>query len=148
MARRRVLPKICVRRQQNPRRAKAALQSVLVAKDLLQRVERVTGSRQPFNRHHAPALRLYGQHEAAPDGKAVEQHGAGAADAVLAAEMSAREVEVVAEEVGERGPGLGRALHRRAIHGQTDGPFHAPLPERSSAAPRVRSASTAATRRR
>jgi hypothetical protein len=48
------------------------------------------------------AVGLDGQHQAGAHGLAVEQDGAGTAHAVLAADVGAGEIEVVAEEVGRR----------------------------------------------
>ncbi len=78
------------------------------------------------------------------DGLAVEQHRAGAADAVLATDVGAREPEVLAEEVGEGAArlDLGRALG--AVHRHLD--FHQAAT--SAASVRTRRASTCATRRR
>ena len=45
--------------------------------------------------------RLHGEHEAAADRLAVDDHGAGAADAVLATDMGPRQPQVLAQEVGE-----------------------------------------------
>ena len=49
---------------------------------------------------------LDGEHQARADGRAVEEDGAGAADAVLAAEMGAGEPDILAERVGEGPPRL------------------------------------------
>ena len=48
------------------------------------------------------AVGLHREHQAGARRAAVEQDGAGAADAVLAAEMRAGEPELVAHEIGER----------------------------------------------
>jgi hypothetical protein len=48
------------------------------------------------------AVGLHRQHQAGARRAAVEQDGAGAADAVLAAEMRAGEAEFIADEIGER----------------------------------------------
>ena len=50
--------------------------------------------------------RLHREHQAGARAAAVDQHRAGAAHAVLAAEMRAGEAELVAQEIGERQPGL------------------------------------------
>src|SRR5262249_55664323 len=51
---------------------------------------------------------------------AVDQHGAGAAHAVLAAEMGAGEVAPLAQKVGERQPRRHVVGHRLAVHAQAD----------------------------
>ena len=58
-----------------------------------------------LDRLHDGGVRLHGEH-AARDGDAVDAHGAAAADAVLAADVRAREPEPVAQEVGEQQPRL------------------------------------------
>ncbi len=65
---------------------------------------------------HLGAVALHREHQTAADDLAVEQHRAGAADAVLAADMGAGERKIVAQEVDQglarfdpRGKGL--AIH-------------------------------------
>ena len=53
-------------------------------------------------------------------GLAVDEHRAGAADAVLAADMGAGEAELVAEEIGEEQADADVALDRLAVHGERD----------------------------
>ena len=50
--------------------------------------------------------------------RAVDQHGAGAADAVLAAEMRAGEVALLAQEVGEMRCAARRRGDRPAVDGE------------------------------
>ena len=52
------------------------------------------------------AAGLHRKDAAAPDGGAVEEHRAGAADPVLAAHVRPRQPEAVAEKVGEQEPRL------------------------------------------
>ena len=66
------------------------------------------------------AVRLHRQHQAGARGAAVEQDGAGAADAVLAAEMRAGEAELVAQEIGERQAHLDLVLVALAVDRQRD----------------------------
>ena len=66
------------------------------------------------------AVGLHREQQARAHGLAVEQDGARAADAVLAAEVRAGEVAVLAEEVGERLAGLGTAPVALAVDGQRD----------------------------
>src|SRR5215211_2339395 len=91
-------------RHEEPRRAEAALQRVLPV------------LRQPLDRPHAPAARLRRQHEAGTHRLAVQLDRAGAADAVLAADLGAGQVEVVADKVGKQGPRLHLALVPLAVH--------------------------------
>ena len=66
------------------------------------------------------AVRLHRQHQAGARRAAVEQDGAGAADAVLAAEMGAGQAELVAQEIGERHPHFDLFLVALAVDGQRD----------------------------
>ncbi len=52
--------------------------------------------------------------------RTIEQHGAGAADAVLATEMRARQIELLAHEIRKAGARLGKSLHCAAVHVQFD----------------------------
>ena len=54
----------------------------------------------------AIAVGLHGEHQARAHGRAVDQHGAGAAYAVLAAGMGAGEPELVAQAVEQAGARL------------------------------------------
>src|SRR5262249_31451083 len=54
---------------------------------------------------------------------AVDHHGAGAADAVLAAEMGSRQLQLLAQEVGEVLARLDAPLQRLAVQSRFDGDF-------------------------
>src|SRR5947208_5410579 len=90
--------------------AEAALQPVLVPERLLQRMQPAVLA-QPLDGPDLLALRLYGEDGAALDRVAVDQHGTRAALARVAADVRAREVELVAQHVREQRPrlDLGRA---------------------------------------
>src|SRR5690606_40167855 len=62
------------------------------------------GRADPLDGGHLVAVRLHGEHQAGPHGRAVEEHRARAADAVLAPQMGPGELAPLAEEVGERQP--------------------------------------------
>ena len=78
----------------------------------------VAVARQALDGVHPAAVGLHGEDEAGARGLAVHQHGAGPAGAVLAAEVRAREAEVLAQQIREEHardharPALG------AVHGQ------------------------------
>src|SRR5262249_37356923 len=76
---------------QHPGRAEAALQAMVVAERLLQRIELVRTWREPFDRRDGMAVGLHREHQAGARRKIVEQNGAGSAHAVLAAKARARE---------------------------------------------------------
>src|SRR5262245_5292305 len=103
---------------------------------------------EPLDGRQREPLCLDSQHETRADRLAIGQDGAGAAHAVLAAHVRAREVQLVAQEIRQRHAGLGPSLPRTTVHRQADSVLHAAGPVRSAAAESVRSASTAATRRR
>src|SRR3954451_3513577 len=99
--------------------AVAALQAVGVGERLLQRVElAVLG--QPLDGLDVQVVGLDAEHEAGARRLALDEHGAGATDAVLAADVRAGEAEVVAQHVGERAPGLDHGLAADAVDGDRD----------------------------
>ena len=61
---------------------------------LLQRAERAVGRGEPFDGLHLVPVGLHGEHDAGPRRLAVEEHRAGAADAVLAPDMRAGQPQV------------------------------------------------------
>src|SRR5262245_66068814 len=77
----------------------------MLAEGRLQRREALV-ARETFDGGDLRALGLHREHEARAHCRAVDQHRAGAADAVLAADMRAGEAEVMAQAVGERQPRL------------------------------------------
>ena len=84
--------------------------------------------RQAFYRHHAPPLRLHREHEAGADRLALEEHGARTTDAVLAAHMRARQVQVIAQEIGKGGARLRGARARLSVDDEANGLLHARPP--------------------
>src|SRR5712691_11214593 len=86
--------------QDHARSAEAALERVLLRESLLE-IEDFAGTRHALDGLDTTAVALDGQHEAAAHDGAVHPHGAGAADAVLAAHVRARQLEPVAEKVHE-----------------------------------------------
>ena len=88
-----------------PGRAEAALERVVALERLLERREQRV-ARERLDRLHRRAVGLDREQAAAAHGDAVEPDGAGAADAVLAADVRAGEAEAVPEEVGQEQPRL------------------------------------------
>ena len=80
--------------------------AVALAERLLERVQRVAVG-EAFDGRDVGAVGLDGEHQARPDGFAVDEHGARAAHAVLAPEVGAGQLEILAQEVGERHPDFG-----------------------------------------
>src|ERR1051326_1467463 len=81
-------------------RAEAALQRVMLAERRLQRRQAFV-ERQTFDGNDLGAFGLYRQHQTGADRGAVDQHRAGAANAVLAADMGAGQPQRVAQAIGQ-----------------------------------------------
>src|SRR2546426_4028189 len=144
------------RRHEHPRRAEAALEPVVLAERFLERME-LAGLREPLDRHDLRAVRLNGEHDARARRLAVEHDRAGAADAVLAADVRAREPEILAQEVHEQLARLAAPFPGGAIDGEAHRDlvthFHrlasdagAPAPGRPAARPSISPASRARPR--
>ena len=88
-----------------------------------------------------------GEHQAGAHRDAVEQHGAGAADAVLAAGMRAFETERVAQAIEQSGARLDLERLLAAVDVELNAHGFSSL-ARGRASATARAASTAATRRR
>src|SRR5437667_35776 len=131
LARRRIHAQQVERGQQHPRGAEAALQPVMLPERLLERVQ-PSVAHQSLHGRDVGAVRLHGEHQAGARGLAVDEHGAGAADAVLATDVGAGEAEVLAQEVHEQLARLAAALAGRAVDGETN-VSHARSPARASA---------------
>src|SRR5262245_16604673 len=136
-----------LRAHQHSRRAIAALERVRRPERLLERMQVAVGG-ETLDGLDRRAVGLDGEHHAALDRDAVVDHRARAAIARIAADVRAREVEVVAEEVHEEAPGLDLALVALAVDGDRDplrrDRLHQLLPACSTA----RTASTSARWRR
>ena len=85
----------------------------MVVERLLQRRERAVRLGQALDRQHGAAVDLHGEEQAGAHALAVEQDVAVAAEAVLAGEVRAGEVELLAQEVGERQARLDERLALR-----------------------------------
>src|SRR5262249_27894168 len=94
-------------------------QPVMVLEGLLQRVQPAV-LRERLDRGDRLAVALHREHEARARTRAAHEHGARAADAVLAADVRASELELVAQEIHEREPRLDRPLVRPTVHGHFD----------------------------
>src|SRR6185437_6999059 len=108
-----------LRGNDHARRAIAALQRVAFDEGGLQ-VGGLAGVGQALDRLHHGAVALYGQHQAAAHDDAVDPHGAGAADAMLAADMAAGEHEIVAEEIDQRLARVDPFADALAVDGESD----------------------------
>ena len=74
---------------------------MILAKLVLQRVQLIRRT-QTFDRHDVGAVGPDGERQAGADAVAVHQDGAGAADAVLAADMGSGQPERVAQKIGQQ----------------------------------------------
>src|SRR5262249_45916365 len=106
-------------KHQEARGAEAALQAVVLDERLLQGMQLVAVG-EAFHRTDRPPLRLHGEHQARAHGLAVEQHCAGAADAVLAADMGSSLPAVVADRVDQRAARIDTDLVAPAVDGERE----------------------------
>src|SRR6266550_5365564 len=103
----------------HPRRAEAALETVLVPEGLLERLEgRPVG--HPLDRPDLGAVRLDGEHRARLGALAVHVDRAGTAVARVAADVRTGEQEHIAQEVDEEQPGLDVGFADLAVDGEAD----------------------------
>ena len=82
--------------------------------------ERSSGEPRPSIVSIVDPFGLHGQHQARTHRLAVDQHGAGAADTVLAADVGAGQFEIVAQKVDQRAAHLGRGRVFDPVHPQCD----------------------------
>ena len=100
--------------------AVAALEAVVREEGGLRGAE-VAGRAEAFDGGDLGALRGDGEGEAGVDAAAVDEDGAGAALAVVAAFLAAGEVEVFAEEIEQRGAGVDGEGAGLFVDGEGDG---------------------------
>ena len=115
------------RGHQDARRAEPALQGVVLAERLLQRV-RSSPLGEALDGRDLGAVGLDGEHQARADRPAVDDHRAGAADAVLAAEVGPGEPEASRRKSASSHAHLGVARAPLAVDDERDGaprPAHA-----------------------
>ena len=111
-----------------------------------------SGSARPSTVVTDAAVGLHGEHQAGADRLAVEQDVAVAAEAVLAGDVRAGQIEILAQEVRERPARLDEPLAPRAVdldaHAERLSLMRAPLASVAGIAQSARRASMTATRRR
>src|SRR5260221_12359339 len=95
-------------RHQHARRADAAWRGAMAMEGALQRADLTLG-REAFDRGDVASADLADSDEAGADLRAVEQHGAGATIAGVAADLGADGTELVAKDIAEAAGGSGRA---------------------------------------
>jgi hypothetical protein len=96
------------------------LQAVVLMERLLQGMQSVGGRRDTLNGEELMSVRLHREHQAGARRAAIEEDGACAADAVLAAEMGAGQAELVTHEISQRHPDFDLFLVPLPIDGQRD----------------------------
>jgi len=116
----RVLVEQCFGGDEKPWRAVAALRRAKVGECVLQRVEPSVAD-QPFDRRHVAAAAVDAENETRQYRLTVEQHGARAALAELAAMLGAAQIQVFTQDLEQRFVRRERDLGRFAVHGQGDG---------------------------
>src|SRR4051794_1754347 len=141
-----------VRRQNHARRAVAALQAVGFAERILDDAELARRRRQAFNGGDLEAIGLRRKHQARPHGLAVDQHGAGAANAMFAAGVSTVEQKLFPQRIKQRRARLDVGRAHDTIDPELDLHHAAPFSERAPASilacSMARLLSVTATRRR
>ena len=96
---------------------------MMIDEGLLQRVQGRAGG-QSFHSADRAALGLHRKHQTGTHRVTVDDHRAGAAHTMLAAQVSAGEATVLAQCIGERAPRLGLDVVGFLVHLQSDGLFH------------------------
>src|SRR4051812_1730379 len=77
---------------------------------------------QAFDGGDLRSFHLGGEEGAAFDGHAIDMHHASAALAGVAADMSAGQAKLLAQEIDQKGAVLGLSLHRLAVHSECNHP--------------------------
>ena len=108
------------RRADLARRAIAALEGVMIDEGLLQRMQRAV-LRKPLDRGDACAILHDRQRQAGNNAPAVDQHGAGAALALVATLFRAGQIEMLAQHVEQRRARIERQRAVCPVHGEIHG---------------------------
>ena len=98
---------------------KAALQSVVLAKALLQD-RQALWRRKTLDGRHLMVIELRSEQQTGAGGLTIEKDRAGAANAVFAPDVGAGELQVLAKEIGQRQPWFDLCLDGLAIDLQGD----------------------------
>ena len=104
-------------RDDEPRRAEAALDGARVDQGALHHREIVVAG-EAFDRRDRPLADVGGERQAGTGELSVEQHGAGAADAVIAAALGAGQAERGAQHLEQRRRRRGEHVAQLAVNGQ------------------------------
>jgi hypothetical protein len=101
------------------RRAIAALKPVMVDEGLLQGMQQAVRG-QPFDGRDFGTVLHDGEGQAGDDTPSVDQHGAGAASAVVAPLLCSGEIEIFTERIQQRCPGTNRQLSLNTVYMKRD----------------------------
>ena len=107
------------RADQDAGRAIAALQRVALLEGALKIGDR-TGIRQALDGFHVRAVALHREGQAAADDLAIQQHRAGAAHAMLAADMTAGQRQILAKKIDQCLACLDAGRDGLAVHVKRD----------------------------
>jgi hypothetical protein len=94
-----------------------ALQSMTLAEGRLHRVQFAIVT-QAFDRGDLGALRLNGQDRAGFDGASIQMHGTSAALSGIATHMGSSEMQLIADQLDQEGPGIDVDLNGTPVHGE------------------------------
>jgi hypothetical protein len=76
---------------------------------------------QAFDRSDLGALRLNGQDRAGFDGASIQMHGTGAALSGIATHVGSGEMQLITDQLDQKGPGINVDLNGTPIHGERNG---------------------------
>jgi len=93
---------------------------MMLAESLLQRGQ-ILIERQTFYRGNTGSVRLDGEHQTGPHRFAVHDDGAGAAHAMLAAEMRPCQTQTITQAIGQSQARLDCQCHGVAVYRETNG---------------------------
>src|SRR5215471_21073467 len=111
------------------RRAKAALQAVVLAEGLLHRMQRRPIRREPFDGLHLMAVGHHRERGAGFDRLAVEMHDAGAALRGVAPDMGPGQTQILPQELHQQRAGIDVGGYGISVYDQGDfGHQHSLLP--------------------
>jgi hypothetical protein len=87
-------------RQDHARCAEAALERAVLKESALNRIENAA-CRQSLDRRHRPAVELEGEGGAGRHRHTIDEHCAGAAHRLVAADFAAKKLQILAQHVGQ-----------------------------------------------
>jgi len=104
-------------RHHHARRTETALKAMTLAEGRLHRMQFALVT-EPFDRRDLGALRLHSQDRAGFNGATVHVHGTGAALSGVATHVGSGEMQLVADQLDQEGPGININLNGTPVHGE------------------------------